>query len=456
MGLVLRAVVNRTILAYRYDRVHLVGSMNRRISLRDWLGRWICVSGPTVALLLALVSPARAQEPTAVRDVSDGSELSVSLITMGPGRHVWERYGHNALWIQDNRTGLGRAYNYGIFSFEQENFLVRFVQGRPEYWMQGFDVETHLQDYVAQNRSVWIQKLNLTPVQRAALRDFLEWNERPENRYYRYDPYRDNCSSRIRDAIDRVLEGRLREVTDGEETGATFRSHSLRLVTEALPTYVGLLTALGQPSDQPLSQWEEMFIPLEMRRHLRDVRVLDADGREVPLVLSERTLFESSATYGRETPPNWTLAFLAVGLVLAAVIAVPVLRARRPVGRVAATVPGSLWALLAGLFGLVLAGLWVFTNHWIAYGNENLFLLSPVALPLVVALPFAARGDRWARRTSVVCAGLMAGLSVLGFLVQVLPWFSQVNGSIIALTLPPNLAVGWLALRLRNHHWTAE
>ena len=47
-----------------------------------------------------------------------------------------------------------------------------------------------------------------------------------------------------------------------------------------------------------------MFIPLEMRRDLRDVTVPGADGRQVPLVASERTVFESTATYGRESPPR--------------------------------------------------------------------------------------------------------------------------------------------------------
>jgi hypothetical protein len=97
--------------------------------------------------------------------------------------------------------------------------------------MQGFDVEQHLGAYVAANRSIWIQELNLTPAQSAALRDFLEWNELPENRFYQYDPYRDNCSTRIRDAIDRVLGGRLKELTDNEATGGTYWSCSATSAT---------------------------------------------------------------------------------------------------------------------------------------------------------------------------------------------------------------------------------
>ena len=395
-------------------------------------------------LSAALVSPATAQEPLS----TEGSDLSVYLITMGPGQYVWERYGHNALWIQDNRSGAGRAYNYGIFSFQQENFFIRFVQGRPEYWMQGFEVESHLQWYEEQNRSLWVQELNLTPDQRLELRDFLEWNERPENRYYQYDPYLDNCSSRIRDAIDRVIGGRIEELTGSAETDATFRSHSLRLVADHIPTYVGLFVALGPNADQELTVWEEMFIPLEMRERLRHVTVIAPDGSEEPLVLSERTVFESSLSYGRESPPRWLPAFFIAGLMMAGLIAAPVLKTRGPTTRIVATVPSVLWVLVLLVAGLTLAGLWGLTNHWIAYRNENLFFFNPVALPLAMTLPFLARGARWPVRVSRWVAGAVVALSVLGFLVQVFPGFDQVNGPIIALALPPNLALGWVVFRL--------
>jgi len=303
---------------------------------------------------------------------------------------------------------------------------------------------------MAENRSVWVQTLNLTPAQRADLRDFLEWNERPENKFYRYDPYRDNCSTRIRDAIDRVLGGRLQEATDHDRTHGTYRSHSVRLVADHRPTYVGLMLALAEPSDRPLSAWEAMFVPLEMRRYLRDVTVLGADGREEPLVVSERTVFESTATYGRDAPPNWLLAFLAAGCGIAGLIALPVLWPARAAARVVGTVMGSLWALVAGIAGVVMAGLWLFTNHWIAYGNENLFFANPVALVLAATLPFAMRGTRGAMRVSLWVAGAVVALSLLGFLVQVLPWFDQVNGPIVALALPPNLALGWLVLHSKR------
>ena len=57
------------------------------------------------------------------------------LVTVGPGDAVWERFGHSLLWIHDPEHGTDEAYNYGLFSFEQEHFLLRFVMGHMDYWM---------------------------------------------------------------------------------------------------------------------------------------------------------------------------------------------------------------------------------------------------------------------------------------------------------------------------------
>src|SRR5690606_19315610 len=118
------------------------------------------------------------------------------------------------------------AYNWGLFSFEQDGFIVRFLRGHMDYWMDGMDAESMASYYIRSDRSIWAQELNLTPDQRLALRDFVEWNALPENRFYRYDYFRDNCSTRVRDAIDLALGGQLRAQTADALTDASYRDHT--------------------------------------------------------------------------------------------------------------------------------------------------------------------------------------------------------------------------------------
>src|SRR4029453_11507821 len=113
--------------------------------------------------------------------------------------------------------------------------------------------------------SVCVKRLNLPPPARLQLREFLRWNEQPENRFYHYDYYRDNCSTRVRDALDRALGGRIHEYATTRPTDKTYRFHTRRLTANDPLVYTGLLIGLGQPVDRPISAWEEMFLPLALR-----------------------------------------------------------------------------------------------------------------------------------------------------------------------------------------------
>jgi hypothetical protein len=59
--------------------------------------------------------------------------LEISLLTIGPGPIFWERFGHNAIVVRDRDAGTTVAFNYGIFDFEQENFLENFARGNMRY-----------------------------------------------------------------------------------------------------------------------------------------------------------------------------------------------------------------------------------------------------------------------------------------------------------------------------------
>jgi hypothetical protein len=367
-------------------------------------------------------------------------------MTFGPGRQVWERFGHNAIWIHDPVHGTDEAYNYGLFDFEQENFVLRFVRGQMWYWMAGFPAERYVAQYERDNRSVWVQELELPPRAREELQRFLQWNAEPEHRFYHYDYYRDNCSTRVRDAIDRVLNGALREQTAALPSGTTYRFHTQRLTANDPLVFTGLLLALGEGVDRPISEWEEMFLPLKMREHVRHVTVPGPNGTRLPLVRSERTLFESSAPPPPESPPSWIPWYLALGAAIGAAAYLLAGHVRRSVAaRFGFLVVVGGWGTVAGLAGLVLAGLWGLTDHAMAYCNENLLQVNPLALLLLPAAFSAVRGQT---RSAWWVAVVLVGLSLLGFILQALPGFDQVNGPVIALALTAQLGIAAAVRRL--------
>jgi hypothetical protein len=395
-----------------------------------------------LALALAPALPAGAQSPD---DPGDG--LRVVLLTMGNGDAVWEMFGHNAIWIHDPAEGTDRVYNYGVFDFDSPGYWSRFIAGNWLYELGVGDIASTLAAYRWLNRSVWAQELALTEAQKRTLQAFLDRNALPENREYLYDYYRDNCSTRVRDALDLVLGGRLRAATEGRASGTTFRWHSERLGAVDPLSYVGLAAGLGPRADREIDLWEEMFLPAKVRERVREIAAPDPNGAPVPLVSREWTLFEAvGRAPERAAPPARVHWFLLAGVLYAGALAG---LARAGAGSAAARAGhaalASLWLLASGVGGAVLLFLWGFTSHTIAHANENLLQLSPLALPLLLVLPFAAYGARGARRAARDLAVAVAALSLLGAVLQLLPGLDQRNAHIVAFALPVNLALAWSA-----------
>ena len=112
---------------------------------------------------------------------------------------------------------------------------------------------------------------------------------------------------------------------------------------------------------------------------------------------------------------------------------------------------GTAWALITGLAGTILVGLWGLTDHLIASRNENALQVTIFALGLAVVLPFAGAERPAATRVARALAVLVGALSLLGLLLKVLPAFDQVNGQMLALFVPANLG-----LMLGSLAWARE
>jgi hypothetical protein len=374
-----------------------------------------------------------------------GELLRVYLMTMGPGDAVWERFGHNALWIHDPLEGTDLAYNYGLFSFEQPGFIRRFLLGRMLYSMAPGDAHLTVRAYAQYDRSVWVQELNLTPTQKRELNDFLRWNALPENRDYLYDYFRDNCSTRLRDAIDRVTGGALRAALDTVRSSETYRSHSLRLTHDDRPVFTGLLLAMGTPVDAPITAWEESFIPMELSRHVQNVFLPDGAGGRVPLASEPRILFSAARPSPPDAAPDRTTTYLLIGLLIAAFL-VTAARLARDQGVKARTsfgVAAVIWTGITGVFGTVIVLLWAVTDHYATAHNANVLLANPLGLVLAVVIPMGLRrGGRWAR-IALWAAAFSALLAVAAVVVGVLPIHGQRSAEMLGLLVPPQLALAW-------------
>jgi hypothetical protein len=409
------------------------------------------VSGRPRALLLLAAAFLWGGAPRALR--AQESPLTVEVITWGQGEPVWERFGHNAIRIRDARTGSDLAYNWGMFDFNQPNFLGRFLSGDTKYWMEPTPTSLMVEFYQRLGRPAIIQRLNLSPAQAMQLQQFVEWNAREENKWYRYDYFLDNCSTRLRDALDRALGGQLRREWGGDTTRHTFRSEALRLV-EGMPfTQQGMDIALGRPADRAMTAWEEGYVPMRLRDRLRTVRIAGAGGATVPLVASEYEVAATSQVTEAAAWPRHETRNLVIGALVGLLFAFSAIRAgrdRRWGALLGAT--GSLWAFVVGTLGVVLVLAWTMTRHQFWYANENLLLINPITLPLALLVPLAISRPRWTR-AAFALATIGAVLALVALCLKLAPGAQQ-NMSVIMLVLPMHLGMLVAAGLLRARHAT--
>jgi hypothetical protein len=389
------------------------------------LRRWPLVA--LVALLCAVAAGrARAGEP--------GEDLTISVLTFGPGDHPFFKFGHNAIWVQP-RSGEGVVFNFGTFAFDNPDLIPKFLRGRLTYWLSAAPAEATLYSYQATNRTIEMQELDLTAAQRWEMFSRLRDNARPEKREYLYDYFWDNCSTRVRDVVDLVAGGKVRQA--GQAPGSmTLRAHALRMTADLPWEFFGLHFGLGSTTDQPVDQWKEAFLPEKLRDLLRRVRI-DGDGVSRPLVKSERVLFPSTRIPPPAQPPRFTGWFLLMGLALGGGLAgLGLVARRRPLARVVLGLASGALGLVLGLLGVILVLLWVATNHRAAHANANILQAAPWALALLPLGVGTALGRAWAPQGAFLMAASAALLSAVGLVAKVVPGPAQDNLLFIALLLP--------------------
>jgi hypothetical protein len=376
-------------------------------------------------------------------------------MTIGPGDAIWERFSHNALVIRDDRAQTEVAYNWGIFDFNDSDFISRLARGRMRYSMRGFPTSTWLAVYRRENRDVWLQTVNLTPGERLELQAVVQGLDTEANRYYRYDYFRDNCSTRVRDVLDGVLGGQIRAATGETDTGTTYRWHTARLLQSAPAAYAGIQFVVGNRGDEPISAWDEMFLPLRLKEHLDGLRIVDTEGESAPLLGEAVRVVEAVRDPTPLAAPDFLVPLLLFGAALGAFFAGLGWAAGegKRWGRWALALLGAAWSTGVGLLGTALLLSWFLTDHIFWALNENAFQSNPISLVLGVLLireVLNRKGHRIgssAGRQVGTVAKVVVGLAFAGFFLQLLPGFDQVNGEVLAVLLPAHAGLTWGVLR---------
>ncbi len=361
-------------------------------------------------------------------------ESQISLITILPGNPVHTFAGHSALRVRDPVHDMDRLYNYGTFEFDDPFFIPKFTYGYLRYHLSVNATEPMLRFYEQQGRPVITQPLNLTRAQRTNVFQFLQRNARPENRYYQYDFFFDNCSTRIRDVLKDTI---------GDEIDFSKAPRPTRSFRELLDPYVasrplldfGFDLALGLPSDRSPTAWEGMFLPELLLEAFEHARVTN-HGTQTALVARTDTVHWVSEYDATDAAFDWPFATGIAGLVLVlAWTGRQAVTQTRPDGRGDALLLASV-----GTAGLVMCYLWFVSTY--AVTNTNLNLLWAWPTHLVAAYYLLRRPSAPLLRGYLT---LTAGAAVL-FLLGWFAWPQNFHRTVLPIAAAVGIRSGWWAL----------
>ncbi len=327
-----------------------------------------------------------------------------SIITCGPGAELYSSFGHTAIRIHDPESGYDMVYNYGMFDFNAPNFYFKFARGKLPYWLGKAPMLYFVQSYMAEERFVKEQVLNLEPSEVRDILNFLENNALEENKYYPYDFFFDNCATRPRDVIIDVLGEKLKLHTHPDANEVTFRDIIDRYLEVNPWADLGIDLILGAVIDRPVTNVELMFLPDYVFEIMGNSSIVN-DGREVPLVKGEVFVHYDPGKPAAADPPAilpsyimWALFAISLGLTL--------LKWRRPL--LAFDIPVFL---VVGLLGVMIMLMWTATNHQATAANLNMLWTHPIHLFSVLGLVFLRSKD-WMARYYLIMA-VITGIIVV-------------------------------------------
>lgn len=304
----------------------------------------------------------------------------VSLITVAPGDELNDSFGHTLLWIYDPSTGIDKAYNFGGYDYDTDNFYWKFVKGQLPYEMSYASLDAYKQYYQKHNRKMTEQVMSLAIGQKQLLYNNLEKTyNNPSTRNYMYKFYTDNCSTRIRDALLAACSDSVHLQNIPEMNDSTYRQWMNKCLLRKHHYWaaVGMNAGLGAPADERILQYGASYIPENLMRSIASARRM-AKHRVFYFVKSTKDLYPITEFDVKPsifiTPSFWFTLLL-------------VFTCYRTFRHWKKRQKGYLFDKiifgLAGVLGWVLLFLWFGTDHGVTNYNRNLLWAFPFHLPII-------------------------------------------------------------------------
>lgn len=338
----------------------------------------------------------------------------ISIVTAGPGEALYEKFGHAAIRIKDPVLNLDLIYNYGVFDFNQPNFLLNFADGKMYYVLARYDFKYFLSSYKKEKRWLKQQVLNLNKTEKQELFLYLENNARIENATYPYDPFFNNCASKLKDITTVILKenvvlnsekikdkSTLRELMNQEITWNTWGNFGINLIT-------------GRILDQERNQLEYTYLPDYLFKTIKNGKI-KRDHKIINLVKREDVLLDFDEISANTSLFNPLAFFTLLALIVSLITIKDIKNQKR-----------TKWLdfiifFLTGIVGLILTYFWFFSSHKTAPDNYNV-LWAFLPNLIVAFIVTKAIAKKWLQKYLIILLVCLTIVLILWILeLQIFP-----------------------------------
>ena len=302
------------------------------------------------------------------QEITDNAKISI--LTCGPGKELYSAFGHSAIRVQDNLIGIDYVYNYGTFNFAAPNFYLKFAGGRLDYFLKTLTYNHFIQDYITEKRWVKEQVLSLNFQKKTDIFNFLQKNALPENKYYRYDFFFDNCATRIKDVLKQTLKENL-ILGNSETNNESFRELYTKYLKYNKWGRFGINLGLGSITDRVVTNEESSFLPDYLSEIIKNPKLV-IDGKTQNLVKEEVLLFMPEETSKDKTDLfSPEILFWSILLIFVLIFIYEEIKKRHFI------LIDKFVFFIFGILGVLLLVLWTATDHSTVVNNWNLIWAIP-------------------------------------------------------------------------------
>ena len=296
--------------------------------------------------------------------------VRISLLTVAPGEELYSTFGHSALRVTDSVNNSDIVYNYGSFNFDEPGFYRKFIRGKLNYYLSREYYNSFKEGCEQDNRNLIEQVLNLSCAEKQKIQIFLDNNLLPQNLYYKYDFLFDNCTTRLRDLVEKAADSSV-VFSPVVKTKVTFRNliHEYLDYNDKQWSKLGIDILLGSKTDAIMKPREVMFLPDYLMKTF-DSSSIDAR----PLIAEKSIVFQSTDNGdGNNNLSHPIFIFLCAFVIIAflSFTKKPVLR------KLLFSLDGMLF-FITGLLGFLLLFMWFGTDHVMCENNYNLLWAWPI------------------------------------------------------------------------------